>query len=260
MTAARPILEDELHAYVDQVLVQDRAAEVEAYLAANPAVAERVRGFSAHRALLRAHLAPVLAEPVPSELNLARIVQNRRKPGISGWRGAVAARALLALGATAGWFGHDSIRPEPGGIVALASAAAANYVVYAPDQLRPVEVRAGGPEPLTSWMTARLGRPVEPPDLSSAGYRLMEGRVVATDRGAAGLFMYDDDHGSRIILLNKTMAVAEKNAVLTSGTVGQVATWSWARNGIGYSLAGQNTTDDLRDVADRVRHLAEKGA
>ncbi len=73
----RPITEDDLHALVDEALDAARQAEVEAYLARQPAVAARVEAYRRQRTALRDALAPVAAEPVPAELNLARLIKAR---------------------------------------------------------------------------------------------------------------------------------------------------------------------------------------
>jgi anti-sigma factor RsiW len=261
MTSNRPISEDDLHAYIDGALDALRRGEVEAYLVANPDIAERVRGFSQQRTMLRDHFAPVLDEPLPPELNLSRIAGDIRHTGwMSGWRAAAAACLLVAGGAAAGWLGREAVAPEATGVTALAHEAAANYAVYAPDRVRPVEIRAGEGGDLADWMGAHLGQPVAPPDLSGSGYRLMGGRVVATAHGPAGLFMYDDDHGSRVVLLTRRMAAADKEATMVPQQSGAVATWSWARNGLGYSLAGQRAPGTLHELANEVRRQGERGA
>lgn len=259
MSAFRPVSEDDLHAYVDGVLDAERRAEVEAYLAANASVAKRVRNMEAGRAALRGHFAPVLAEPIPSELILARIVAERRPRIEPRWRAAAAAIILLALGGAGGWFGRGAATPEATGIAALAREAAINWAVYAPDRLRPVEVRASDGEILAEWMRARLGRVISPPNLAASGYRLMGGRVVATAHGPAGLLMYDDDRGSRIVLLTRRMQAVDETPAMSPGRNGATTTWSWVRASIGFSLAGEGESGSLHGIADEIRRQAGKG-
>ena len=98
----RPITEDDLHAYVDRVLEPERQAEVAAYLGDHPDVAKRVAAFTDQRDLLRAALAPIAEEPLPPELNLSRIIENRaRRPSVARW--AMAAMLLLSIGGLGGW-------------------------------------------------------------------------------------------------------------------------------------------------------------
>jgi anti-sigma factor RsiW len=259
MSDTPPISEDDLHAYVDGVLVEPQRRTVDAYLAGNPAAADRVRTFTAQRAMLRDHFASILAEPIPAELTLVPIGKTRTGAGLSGWRAVAAACLLLGLGGSAGWYGRQATAPETAGIAALADEAAANFAVYVPDHMRPVEVRAEDGPTMTAWMSARLGRPVTAPDLAGSGYRLMGGRVVATPHGPAGMFMYDDDHGSRIVLLSRRMD-KDTDAPVSERKTGDAATWSWAQNGIGYSLAKRWTPDPFGGLANEVRRQVGLGA
>jgi anti-sigma factor RsiW len=101
---------------------------------------------------------------------------------------------------------HDVTPSTSAGIAALSQEAAASYAVYAPDCVHPVEVRADNRAVLLEWAAQRLKRPVTIPDLAASGYRFMGGRVVATAHGPAAMFMYDDDKGTRLVLLTRAMA------------------------------------------------------
>ena len=251
----RPITEDDLHAYVDHVLEPERQAEVADYLGEHPDVAKRVAAFTGQRDLLRAALAPIAEEPLPPELNLARIIGNRaRRPSMARW--AMAAMLLLSIGGLGGWAVRGALQASPGGLVALAQEATASYNVYAPDRIRPVEVRASDSAQLVQWVSDRLHRPVKVPDLAASGYRLMGGRLVATQHGPAAMFMYDDDHGSRLVVLTRPMSSADQNAPMTPQSQGDIGGMAWADNGVGYSLVGQAAPESLRPIANEVRRQA----
>jgi len=252
----RPITEDDLHAYVDQALAPERRREVAAYLDDHPEVAKRVGAFSGQRDLLRAALAPIADEPLPAALNLARIIENRRRqPARLNW--AMAAMLLLFVGAAGGWIMRGSLQASPNGLAALAQEATASYTVYAPDHERPVEMRASDTAQLVQWVSSRLHQEVKVPNLSPSGYRLMGGRLVATTHGPAAMFMYDNDHGSRIVVLTRPMNGIDENAPMTPHTKGDVAGFAWADGGIGYSLVGQAPADALRPLANEVRKQAK---
>ncbi len=251
----RPITEDDLHAYVDRVLEPERQAEVAAYLGDHPDVAKRVAAFTDQRDLLRTALAPIAEEPLPPELNLSRIIEQRaRRPFAIRW--AIAAMLLLFIGGAGGWVTRGALQVSPGGLVALAQEATASYNVYAPDRVRPVEVRASDGAQLVQWVSDRLHRPVKVPDLAASGYRLMGGRLVATQHGPAAMFMYDDDHGSRLVLLTRPMSSADQNTPMTSQSQGDVRGFAWADDGVGYSLVGQAAPESLRPIANEVRRQA----
>ncbi len=248
----RPIAEDDLHGYVDRVLEPERQAEVAAYLNDHPDVARRVATFTDQRELLRAALAPVAEEPLPAELNLSRIIEQRaRRPSVVRW--AAAALVLLSIGGIGGWSMRGALQASPSGLAALGQEAAASYSVYAPDRIRPVEVRASDSTELAQWVSDRLHRPVKAPDLTVSGYRLMGGRIVASSHGPAGMFMYDNDHGSRIVVLIRAMSSADQNAPMTSQSQGDVGGFAWADDGLGYSLMGGAAPESLRPIANEVR-------
>jgi anti-sigma factor RsiW len=250
----RPITEDDLHAYVDQLLEPERRAEVAAYLDAHTDVARRITTFSDQRDLLRCALAPIADEPLPPELNLARIIESRKlRPSRLGW--AVAAMLLLSVGSLGGWVARGSTQTSPSGLAALAQEAADSYSVYAPDRVRPVEVRASDGAQLVQWLSNRLHQPIKVPDLTTAGYRLMGGRLIATSHGPAAMFMYDDDRGERLVVLTRPMAV-DQNAPMTPQSKGEVSGFAWADGGMGYSLVGQSATESLRPIANEVRKQA----
>lgn len=272
----RPIGEDDLQAYVDGRLEPERQAEVAAYLEGHAEVAIRVDGYRRQRAALRAVLAPVAEEPLPPELNLARMIEARRirmdgvAAGRNRWRMAVAALLLLCLGGAGGWGLHDVMPRDAGGmggtglaaaagIDALAQEAADSYVVYAADRERPVELRAADRAQLVDWVAARLNHPVAVPDLSASGFRFMGGRLVATRHGAAALYMYDDDHGTRLVMFSRPMAV-DRAAPMAPYARGDVAGYAWSDKGIGYSLVGAVTPDRLHPLADEVRRQVGRAA
>jgi anti-sigma factor RsiW len=248
----RPITEDDLHAYVDSALEPERRAEVASYLAEHPDVARRIAAFADHRELLRAALAPIADEPLPAELNLSRIVEGRRRRPSPVWR-AVAAMLLLSIGGVGGWATRGSLQPSQTGLAALAQEAADSYKVYATDRVRPVEMRASDGAELVQWVSSRLSRPIKVPDLASSGYRLMGGRLVATAHGPAAMFMYDDDHGGRIVVLTRPMSSSDRDAPMTAQSRNDVAGFAWADGGMGYTLVGRSDADSLRPVANEVR-------
>jgi anti-sigma factor RsiW len=250
----RPITEDDLHGYVDRLLEPERRTEVAAYLDAHPDVGRRVSTFSDQRDLLRNALAPIADEPLPAELNLARIIA-ARKPRPSRLRWAVAAMLLLSVGSLAGWVARGSMLASSGGLAALAQEAADSFNVYAPDRVRPVEVRASDGAQLVQWLSSRMHQPIKVPDLTSTGYRLMGGRLVATSHGPAAMFMYDDDRGDRLVVLTRTMT-SDQNAPMTPQSKGEVSGFAWADGGMGYSLVGQSAPESLRPIANEVRKQA----
>jgi anti-sigma factor RsiW len=250
----RPITEEDLHAYVDHAIEPERRADVDAYLENHPDVAERVGAFADQREFLRGALAPIADEPLPPELNLSRIIESRRRRTSPAWW-AIAAVLLVSIGGFGGWTVRGAMQASPGGLAALAREAADSYNVYASDHVRPVEMRATENAQLVQWVSDRLNHPVKVPDLTTSGYRLMGGRLVATSHGPAAMFMYDDDHGHRLVVLTRPM-ITDQSAPMTPQSRDDVAGFTWADGGIGYGLVGQAAAESLRPIANDVRRQA----
>ncbi|MCC8963273.1 anti-sigma factor [Bradyrhizobium sp. Pear76] len=249
----RPISEDDLHAYVDHALEAERQAEVAAYLEGHPDVAQRVASFSDQRSMLRAALAPIAEEPLPPQLNLSRIIESkRRRPASFRW--AIAAMLMLAIGGVGGWAIRGATEAPTGGLAALAQEASDSYHVYASDRTRPVELRDS--TELAAWVSSRLRQQVKLPDLSKSGYRFMGGRVVPTAHGPAAMFMYDDDRGERLVVLTRPMT-SDQNAPMAPHSGNDVAGFSWADGGMGYSLVGPGAAEQLKPLANEIRKQAQ---
>jgi anti-sigma factor RsiW len=252
MRTPRPITEEDLHAYVDGRLDPARLAEVEDYLEHHPAEAERIAGYAEQRRSLRAALAGPAEEPIPAQLNLASLIEAHRARRPSSWRPAAAAVLLLGLGGLGGWALPRGIEAPKAGIASLAQEAAESYAVYAPDHIRPCELRAAERSELVSWASERLQRPISVPDLAASGYRFMGGRMVPTPHGPAALFLYDDDQGTRLAMLVRPMEI-ERDTPLAAQSHGAVSGFAWSDQGLGYSLVAPASARDLHALADEAR-------
>lgn len=248
----RPINEDDLNGFVDERLDAARTAEVTAYLDSHPDVARRIAGYCEQRDQLRAALAPIADEPLPPELNIQRMISASRRPRRRPrWSMAAAAVFLLSVGAAGGWSFRD-MGFMPRDIEAIAQEAAASYRVYAPDRVHPIEIGANDRSVLAQWSARQLGRSVAIPDLAASGYRFMGGRIVPTNHGPAALYMYDDDKGTRLVLLARPMP-ARKDLPMSVYSQQNVNGFAWIRNGLGYSLVGGVDAAILHPIADEVR-------
>lgn len=255
MNSERPT-EDELQAFIDGVLDEAAHGCVEDYLIRHPEEAERIADYLSQRDELRQVLRPIAEEPVPSRLDLQRMIEvqagARRRSFFAGWRSMAAGLALLLVGGGSGWFLHGAAPSESGGIAALAREAADNYAVYGADHVRPVELKADARDELVKWVSNRLRRSIAVPDLGTSGYRFMGGRLVATAHGPAGLFFYDDDRGTRLAMLVRPMEV-DKNAAMSEHDLGGTGGVAWSKDGLGYSLVGPEPPAFLHPLADEVR-------
>jgi anti-sigma factor RsiW len=257
----RPITEDEVQAYVDDRLDAARRQEVDRHLAAQPELAQRVAAYRAQRDALRAVFAARAAEPIPPELNLTRLFEAHRRRRFVPWQVAAAVVLALGIGGAAGWY--LAAAPVPSrtelAMSLLRQEALASHTVYAADRRHPIEVGADEQAHLSQWLSNRLRRTVAPPDLSAAGYRLLGGRLLATERGgAAALFVYDDAQGNRLSVLMRPMG-PELSATRADMSQGPVNGCIWIEKGMGYAVVAASPDEALDRVAQEIRQQAPPG-
>ena len=257
-----PIAEEDLHAFVDGQLAPSRRGEVQRYLDANPQEARRVAAWSAQREALRDALAPYAVAPLPPGLNLSRLIEARLRPRRTIWLTAASVVLALAVGGTAGWIVHAPTGPTRTALAMslLEQLGLASHVVYAADKRHPIEVPATERDHLAQWLSNRLSRGVAPPALDALGYRLIGGRLLATEHGgAAALFMYEDAHGQRLSLVLRPMA-RDLRAARADMREGAVNGCAWIADGIGYAVVAALPDDELDSVADLVEREAHQAS
>lgn len=253
--SGEPVGEDELHALVDGQLSMARRAEVDAWLATHADDAARVADYRVQRAAIQAALGGVMEEPVPARLNLRTMSGGARRGAIpvllNTWYAAAAA-LLLFFSGMSGWALRGWVEPAPHGIALLAQEAASSYAVYAPDTVRPFEIAGSQKVALDEWVSRRIGRTVRAPDLGSAGFSLLGGRLIATAHGPAGMFLYDNPQGARIALLVRPMEI-DKTAAMRANRIGGTGGFAWADEGLGFSMVGPSSLDGMSMLAKEMR-------
>ena len=253
-TPEPPIAEEDLHGWVDNQLTPARRAVVQAYIDANPEAARQVAAWSAQREALRAAFALHAAAPLPPELNLSRLIEDRLRTRRSVWRMAASVVLALLLGGAGGWLLHTPRAPgrNAEALALLEQQGVATHVVYAADKRHPIEVAAAERDHLATWLSNRLSRRVAPPELEAAGYRLIGGRLLATEHGGtAALFMYEDAQGGRLSVVLRPMS-ADLHAGRTDIREGAVNGCVWINGGLGYAVMGPLPDATLNRLADRI--------
>lgn len=265
-----PITEADLHAYVDAELPDDRRAEVEDFLAAQPEEASRLFAYQAQKDALRQLFNPVLDESLPAELlELAEkpivpameamatpAVDMKKRPFLSRWsmQRIAASFAIALLSGLAGWLGHGQYQATErmAQITPLARQAAVAHVVYSPDIKRPVEVTADQEDQLVKWLTKRLGTPVSPPKLGTLGYELIGGRLLPGNAGPVAQFMYHDSSGQRLTLYVSTEQTVSRDTGFRFAREGAVNVFYWVDGKFGYALSAGIDKGELARVATAV--------
>ena len=238
------VTEAELQAYVDGRLDSARRAAVEAYLAATPTAAEKVRAYGLQNEQLHALFDATLDEPIPEAL---RVRPAQRTP--SPLRYTALLTATL-VGAMLGW----TLRGEraPTIVQTMPQRAAMAHLVYAPEVMHPVEVRASEEEHLVKWLSKRLGGPVHAPQLSDVGFELVGGRLLPDQTGPAAQFMYQDARGERLTLYVRQAQKGNRETAFRYAQEGKVGVFYWVEGPFGYALSGEFERSQLLRVAENV--------
>ena len=256
MTAPElPVGEDDLTAWVDGRLPVDRREAVEAYLASRPDETARLHADRELRSALRERLSSKSREPVPTRLRLAVVMAERRGAMVSRLARAAAALLVFSVGVAGGWFARDSAVPARTG--AMVDEALAAHRTFAVEVAHPVEVKAAEEAHLAQWLSKRLGRKLVIPDLESAGWRLMGGRLLPAGREIAAQLMYGDGGGARVTLYVRSGESGPgRFRVVKEGSLSAV---TWVEAGYGFTLSGPVDSDRLVAVA-RAAHSEMEGA
>lgn len=251
MTApTRPIQEEELHAFVDGRLDPVRHAEVAKQLEQDPPLRARLADWQREADLLREAFAFKAREPVPAQLNLGRLIETRVSRRSAQWRVAAGFLVALSLGGAGGWMARDH-QPRSD-MEWLTMQATAAHRVFVSDSERPVELGEADRAQLVSWMSDRLGRRVDVPDLTRLGYRFIGGRVLAAVGGPAGMLMYVDSGGRRITVYVQPMNTDE-TLPMRPVTRNAVAGYAWINQQIGYGVMSNDEDQGLHALANKVR-------
>jgi anti-sigma factor RsiW len=250
MTSDGPIVEDDLQAYVDGRLTDVRRAAVEAYLAQNPDVRERVALDIRQRNTLRGQLEGKLAEPVPPRLWVANIRAARRTAMLRRLTAVAASLLIFTVGAGTGWFAAHREILAPPATAGVAQNASAAYRTYVVEVAHPVEVASTQEAHLLQWLSRRLGKPLSAPDLTPFGYKLMGGRLLPANAGAAAQLMYDDASGKRLTLYVRAAQGSE--TAFRFQRDGDAATFAWIDQGFGFAVTAPVTREELLPIAEAV--------
>ncbi len=247
-----PVTEDELHAYVDNELPAERRGDVEAWLAAHPDDAERVRSWLSMADALHARYDSVADEVVPKRLEIERLVRQPRK-----WiYGAIAATlAAFIAGGGVGWAVRGA-SASPTAFQNFTLDALDAHKLYVVEVRHPVEVPGSELVHLQQWLTKRCGWDVRAPELAAAGLKLVGGRLLPGPTGPASFFMYESASGERFTIY--AAKAQDETTQMRYAAEGSDSALFWADRGVGYVVSGGTDRGRLTQIARAVYDQMDK--
>jgi len=244
------ITEADLISYVDGQLEDRQRDAVRAHLASNPADARKVAMWQQQNATLTALYGPLDTDALPERLNVYRI-ERRLRLQRADWRNVAAASILiLAVGLTGGWFGRGLVSQVAEPTHSIVADAAQAHKLFASEVLHPVEIRADAENAssLPKWLSKRLDRKLNIPDLTRHGLSLVGGRVLPSSEGAAAQLMYEDKSGQRVTLYIVAAADSSDTGMRRS-SLGSLEAISWDDETIRCALVGNLPSDRMDAIA-----------
>lgn len=243
----RAVDDADLHAWVDGRLGQERRTVVAAWLDAHPEDRRRVHEWQRQNELIERLWGGVAMEPVPPRLSIARLLRR-------SWRSralaSAAAVALIAAGAAGGWMARGLEQAPPEGAIAIADSGLEAHRLYVAEKRHPVEVGRDEEQHLVTWLSRRLDRPLQAPDLGKFGLHLLGGRLLPLHGEPAAQLMYEDGSGGRYTLF-VTRGSGEDTAFRVVEQNG-VSAFYWVDHDTAYALIGSAPRDRLLEISREV--------
>lgn len=261
-----PPHQDALHHWVDERLPAPDAQDCLAQ--ADASTRDTLLHWRQQRQALQTLHQEVLQEPIPASLlEAATQASAQRVRAANQWRWTgMVATLVMAFGL--GWLtraqlpGPQSVvQADSGASTAFVRAAGFAHAVYQPEKRHPVEVGAAEQEHLVQWLSKRLGRTLQVPDLRAQGFALVGGRLLPGEGSARAQFMFEDTQGRRVTLYLGGLTPTEAQAGQRTGlaqtrfqfeTTGTTSSFYWFDQNFGYALSGQMARDQLLTLASLV--------
>lgn len=246
-----PVIEEELHAFVDGELPAERQAVVEQWLATHADDATRVAAWRAQAEAIRARYDAVTNEAVPARFDLQKLADSGRN-----WRRLAAAAIILAFvgGGGAGWFGRDAFEGA-GPARAVTAEAIDAHRLYVVEVRHPVEVTGADATHLAQWLSRRIGYALRAPDLEAVGLKLVGGRLLPSAAGGAAFFMYEGTSGERFTVYCRKVSAPESS--LRYRAVNMIGSFAWVEDDVAFVVSGPPERARLQKVAEAVQEQIE---
>ncbi len=258
-TVPDPALDPELHAYVDGKLSPERAAEIEARLADDPARRAAVAAWMRDRDLIREAASDEHPTDLRTELlarELGRRVRARqirtglRQPALK----QIAASVLIFA---TGWGGHMlymSDSPASGPVEPRYVVQATVLGKTLADQgVQEFDVSDARWQASLDWVSDQMQRKIESPKLEQLGLQVVGGRLLQGENGPLAQFTYETEGDRQIIVSMTPHADHEPSyAYAVRSVYGQPVAY-WTKDGMDFSITGETDMQRLSTLASALR-------
>ena len=181
-----------------------------------------------------------------------RLLAASERPGWATYGMRIAAGMLIA--ATAGLAGYGlgtGLGSAGSDLERVARSGRGAHAIFVAEKRHPVEVPGAERDHLSAWLGKRLGLPFIAPDLTTHGYALVGGRLLAQEARPAALVMYESASGERVTLYVEYWP-GDGETPLQRLPGNELSTVYWGDNHTACAVSGKLPEDRLTFVAERI--------
>jgi anti-sigma factor RsiW len=232
MISMPPSVSD-LHAYVDHQLSDADRRLVETYLAAQPEVAAQVEAWQQDAQQLRAALSGALQRPANPDLDPAVIRQRLKRQSRRNLASAAVLLIAVSVGGLSGWQAREMTMvgaPPP-----MTDAMQA-YRMFAQQGILPADFKVQSNGDMQTWLDHYFTRANRLPDLQSAGFKAVSGRLLSTEQGPAAMVLYEDQNGRKVSFYIRPPGPKNKLLPRGSRSDGELQAEYWSGAGYNYAM------------------------
>ncbi|WDR38370.1 anti-sigma factor [Pseudomonas serboccidentalis] len=229
-----PPSERDLHAYVDHQLSEADRRVLDAWLANHPDAAAQVRAWQQDAQQLRAALGGALQQPANPELDPALIRQRLKRQSHRRLASAAVLLIAVGIGGFSGWQAREMTLVRSS-VLPMTDALQA-YRLIAQQGILPADYKVDTAGDMQRWLDRYFTQASRLPDLKSAGFEPVSGRLLSTDEGPAAMVMYEDRSGHKVSFYVRPPG--PKNTFLPRGSRsdGDLQADYWSGGGYNYAM------------------------
>jgi anti-sigma factor RsiW len=248
-----PVIDDDLHAYMDRELAADRRPAVERHLRDHAEPARRVGDYAAQREALRAALAGPAREPVPARLDVHLLLRHRLSERRNIWRAAAAVLLALGVGGAVDWgldggFVFEQVTQRQ--VDTFGRQAAAAYLTLA--QTNPQPLPVASISGLSTSVSNALGVKVELHDTAAAGFALLGGWVLPAAKGQGVQLAFRNVRDNKVITMYLEGRPGAKETPFRRVAGGGVPTVAWEDDDLACAISGTVEPERLEQIGRQI--------
>ncbi|NBF04186.1 anti-sigma factor [Pseudomonas sp. Fl5BN2] len=231
-----PPSDSDLHAYVDHQLSEADRRVLHSYLANHPEVAAKVQAWQQDAQQLRAALGGALLQPANPALDPGLLRVRHQQRALRRLASAAALIAALGVGGLSGWQARELTLV--GNSMPPMTDALQAYRLFAQQGILPADFKVQDNAPMQAWLDRYFTQASPLPDLQSAGFKAVSGRLLSTEQGPAAMVLYEDREGRKVSFYIRPPG--PQNNLLPRGSRrdGELQTQYWSGQGYNYAMVG----------------------